>query len=249
MLKVYFDGSGKAEDPRTKFVTIAGFAGEEEVWSYFDQEWNGILSDRGNPKYMHMADAIQHKHNFDAWDADKTDFLIQGLIGLLQEVTVGKNKFCGFRCTVDLAAHAKWRTMNRIPPVAQLCANLSFGQIMMWYGSFPDRIILPFDLFFDRGDPFLNVLVQQWNNKETRSAHPWWKLVKAIEHAEMQTTPALQAADMLAWSHNRLKTSGPDGWAGRFASQIAQSVQCWHFDLTEDTLASQKHPNEYGFYT
>lgn len=249
MLKVYFDGSGKEEDPQTKFVTIAGFAGEEEVWSYFDQEWNGILSDRGNPPYMHMADAIQHKRNFESWDADKTDFLIQGLIGLLQEVTVGQKKFCGFSCTVDLAAHSKWKARNHIPPIAQLCANLSFAKTFDWYGGFPDLIISSFDIFFDRGDPFLNVLMQQRNDRRIKKEHPWWDLVRTIEPAEMQKTPALQAADLLAWSHNRLKSNGPSGWAGRLASQIAGSVQFWHFDLTAEILASQKHRNEYGFYT
>jgi hypothetical protein len=249
VLKVYFDGSGKEGDPQAKFVTMAGFAAPEELWSYFDDQWLQILRERGDPSFMHMKDAIQHTGNFAGWDAGKTNFLIQGLIGLLQEVTVGNKRFCGFRCTVDLIGHEAWKARNNIPPVAQLCANIAFGRMLAWYGEFPDPIISGFDVYFDRGEPFLDILMRQWNNKVSPGQEPWWHLVRKLAPAEMQTVPALQAADMLAWSHNRLKTTHASGWAGRLATQISNGVQCWHYDLTDHVLATIKNPNKYGFYT
>lgn len=82
-------------------------------------------------------------------------------------------------------------------------------------------------MFFDRDDPFLNVLMQQWNNREIPNKYPWWKLVRTIAPVEMEQTPPVQAADMLARSHNWLKTLGRSGRAGRLATEIAQSVEVW----------------------
>jgi len=248
VLKAYFDRSGKPEDPHSRCVTLAGFAAQEDCWSYFDSEWKDILADRGGASFMHMTAAIQHEHPFEGWDAGKTNFLIGGLIGLLREANASK-RFCGFRVTVDAAAHAKHKAVNNIPPIAQLCANLCFARVLTWYGEFPEHIISAFDLFFDRGDPFLHVLMQQWKNRKIVQEFPWWDLVRRIAPVKMEDTPAVQAADMLAWSHNRLKTIGPSGWAGWLATEIADSVECWNCDLDADALSSRKFPNAYGFYT
>ncbi len=215
----------------------------------FKNVWSTLLQERGGAPYMHMVDAIQHRRNFEGWGTTKTEFLIQGFLGLLQQFTVGKHRTCGFRCTVDLRAHEKWREANNIPPVAQLCANLSFGKMMTWYGDFPDFIISAVDICFDQGDPFLGVLTRQKQSRQSERTRPVWDLVRTIEPANMRSEPALQAADMLAWSHNRLKTLGDSGWAGGLARQIATSVQCWNIDLNEDILSSRRHRNKYGFWT
>src|SRR5262245_55085470 len=94
VLKVYFDGSGKVDDPKSQFVTIDGYAAKEELWSYFESEWRSILEERGDPGFMHMNKALAHQEPFLDWHVDKTDFLIQGLIGLLRELNTNPN-FCG----------------------------------------------------------------------------------------------------------------------------------------------------------
>jgi len=67
-----------------------------------------------------------------------------------------------------------------------------------WYGEFPDLVISNIDIFFDRDDPFLHVLMQQWNTKKIREKFPWWGLVSTTAPATARDVPALQAADMLA---------------------------------------------------
>ena len=127
-LKAYFDGSGKDDNPEARFVTLAGLAAHSDIWDYFEMEWRGILKNRGDPGHMHMHHAIQHKDPpFDGWTAERVEFLVQGLIGLRREVNADP-KFCSFRVTVDLA-HKKHQAANNLPPVAQLCANLSFSKM------------------------------------------------------------------------------------------------------------------------
>jgi len=43
-------------------------------------------------------------------------------------------------------------------------------------------------MFLDRDDPFPNVLMQQWNNREIPNKYPWWKLVRTIAPVEMEQT-------------------------------------------------------------
>ena len=138
------------------------------------------------------------------WDRDKINFLVQGFIGLLQVATVRKKTFCGFRCTIDLDAHRRWAEPNNIPGVAELCANFAFRLFSRWHADFPAESISPFEIIFDRGDPYLNVLEKKWRDREQRLKYPWWKLVNNISNAGMKETPPLQAADMLAWARYRL---------------------------------------------
>jgi hypothetical protein len=248
VLKAYFDGSGKDDNPECRFVTIAGFAAEDDIWAYFESEWRKILMDRGNPGHLHMHKAIQHKvAPYAGWGAAKVQFLVQGLIGLLREVNADP-KFCSFYVTVDLDAHRKYAAKNNIPPVAQLCANMAFARMLIWYGQ-TSGLMTNIDLFFDRGDPFLNVLMQQWNSREIKQKYPWWRLVRTIAPVDSASTPGVQAADMLAWSHNRLKVSGADGWAGGIATEIIESAEVWGCDLDEGILAKRKFRNRHGFYT
>src|SRR5579863_4469964 len=246
---MYFDGSGNNDDPVSKYVTLGGFAAEDDTWNYFETEWWKILRDRGNPSYSHMNEAIRHKDAFDGWSAEKTDFLYQGLLGLLTEVGQTR-RFCAFRATVDLDAHRTWASVNNIPPIERLCADLAFFKLSSWYASFPTLVLGDIDIYFDRNEPYMNILMQAWNNKETIGKSPWWGLVRMIGPLEMQRTPGLQAADMIAWSHNRLKTHGDQGWAGRLATTLTNGTPCWHVDLTEKILRTRKIPkkNACGFY-
>jgi hypothetical protein len=75
MLTMQFDGSGKKDDPNTRYVTLAGFAAQQETWEHFNVAWRERLADCGNPRYMHMNEAIMHEGQFSGWTEEKTDIL------------------------------------------------------------------------------------------------------------------------------------------------------------------------------
>jgi hypothetical protein len=198
VLKMYFDGSWSS-----RCMTLSCLAADEGVWRYFENEWRGILAERGNAPYMHMKEAMPLHGAFKGWRPKDRDFVIQGLLGLLMQV--GQNRrFHSFTCSVDLDAHAKWQARNRLPSAARLCARLVFPRVMDWYGAFPDPILDAVDVFFDRDEPFIGHISSDWNSKKMRRMFPVWNLVRTIAPADMSKTPPIQGADMIAWSAHRL---------------------------------------------
>ena len=250
-LQLYCDGSRNPQ-----YVTLAGLGAEESTWAYLDKEWRDILRNRGGAAYMHMNEAFQHRGPFQGWSDDQINHLIFGLLGLLKEVN-HYYRFSGFRCTIDLAAHKTARSINsNVPSVERICAALVFYRAFTWYSEFTDAIITPMDIFFDRGEPYLDQLKQYWRTTEipywcepAKIANPakFWDFIGRLESSN-KTVPAIQAADMLAWSYNRLKTDGCDGWAGRTATAIVSGIDCWQWDLGEREFNERRFPNEGGFF-
>ena len=253
MLKTYFDGSWDS-----RCMSLAGLAADEDVWSYFDHEWRGILANRGNARYMHMKEAMPLEKEFKGWSAEKRDFLLIGLLGLLMEVGQHK-KFHAFTCSVDLAAHDRWQARNRLPAAARLCARIAFPKMLDWYSEFPDPILDTIDVFFDRNEPFIGHISNDWNNLKLRKKYPVWGLVRTVAPAEMLLTPGVQAADMLAWSAHRLIIKKLEGQRGlvipqkylladsstaflKMATDIFNAPAGWHALLDEYTLATRRFP-------
>jgi hypothetical protein len=237
VLKMYFDGSGK-DDLRTKFLTLGGFASGEREWNYFDTEWAKILRDRGNPGYMHMTDAFAFRGQFKGWDLDKAIFLAYGLVGLLMEMP--KNSFHGFRCTVDLPAYRYWQALNSLPSAPRVCSRFLFSKAYVWFSESPTRLLEKIDVIYDRDEDFLRHIDADWRNKKIRRRYPWWDLINTVAPANSKLTPALQAADMLAWAASRLKNGPRDKEIDELCGAILNGPATWNLDLDADTL-QKKH--------
>lgn len=235
VFRTYFDGSGKEDDPNAKFVTLVGIAAEEDDWSWFENTWRQLLKDRGNPGYMHMAEAIRSSGAFDGWTPEKVDFLVHGLTGLLREMR--KDRFRAFRCSIEIEPWKRWAKHFKLKPIPRVCAKWTFRQACLWYAGFPERAILQkIDAFYDRNEDFLRYVHADWKSNKKNPREPWWSLVSTVAPADSKLVPSLQAADALAWSHNRLLCDVRDTRADRLANGIVASLPSLNVVMDEAAI-------------
>ncbi len=128
--------------------------------------------------------------------------------------------------------------MGEAPAPERLCARIVFGHIWQWYTDLPDRVLDVLDMYFDRGEPYLAHIQEDWRTKRIRRQYPAWDLIRTIAPADMRTTIPLQVADMFAWARNRLKTGQKRDVAYRFAEAVDRvSLSGLHRDVGEKAMA------------
>jgi hypothetical protein len=223
VFRTYFDGSGKEHDPASKFVSLVGIAAEEEDWALFDEAWRAVLEDRGNPGYMQMVEAMRLEEAFDGWTEGKVDRLVEGVIGVLQQLQ--KDRFRVFRCSIEIEPWTRWTKTFGLKRIPRTCAKWTFRHACMWYASFPHRAILQkIDAFYDQNEEFLRYIHDDWTSKKKNLNEPWWNLVSTVAPADSRLVPSLQAADAIAWSHNRLLSDVRDARMDQIARDVSSAL-------------------------
>lgn len=213
-LKAYFDGSytGRAWT-EGGFLTLAGFAAEESIWTDFDCEWQRILTDdRSRPRasYLHMREAAHLKGEFsirNGWNLRKVESLIVDLLRYFQ--TLDKQRFRQFACTVDLSAHERLAAegLKLEDPISR--CNRSCPEIVLaWYATKYPGIVHSLHYYFDQEEPFEERFREKCDEEKNKklgvsASEMFWSLIRTVANADMRVTPPLQAADLLAWASNR----------------------------------------------
>jgi hypothetical protein len=235
-LASYFDGSyiGRSWTDGS-FVTLAGFAAEDTIWAHFNDRWQAILDDdskRPKTKYLHMSEAVHLKREFshrNGWDVQKVFALVTDLLMYMQ--TLDKQRLRQFACTVDLKVHRKLLAEGRkLNDPIEICNEYCPYSVLAWYVTKYPGVIHSAHYFFDKDEPFQEAFREKWSEEKERRISPggadmFWSLIKSVASAAMRSTPALQAADLLAWATNRILSKAPDEPAlGKHLEHIMKQI-------------------------
>lgn len=209
-MKCYFDGSEGTDPKGDTWLTLAGVAAPDKSWEYFDSTWNRMLRERYPiAPYIHMWQIISATDPFErvnGWSRNKVFELISDAL----EVIRTRENLLPFSCRVNLSARKRIMAEGRrVEDPPTLCARMVCAFSMQWQLD-RKRLLEQVYLFFDRGEAFIKPLKDEWLAKRTP---PWtlatdpgkriWDLISNIQDADMELTPALQAADMVAWATSR----------------------------------------------
>lgn len=242
MLTICLDGSGKDSDPSARFVTLAGVAAEEEGWKWLDTKWAQILSKHPRkPQYLHMVEAMGLRDSFKDWTEAEVTTLVTELCLLTAEIH-NRSLFQGFRFTMDNGAHRKWKTIGDLDKIPKNIALGMFHRAARWYiETLPtEKVARPFVLLFDRNEPYMDEVRHEWQIGAKASEFPWWGMISSIAPVEMQKTPGVQVADMLAWSTNRVRSSGTADWKGQLAARVLALVPHLWNEVEENHMRTVK---------
>jgi hypothetical protein len=223
VFRLYFDGSGKADDPRSRFVTLACCAAEEKDWHLFEEEWREALGECGDPGYMHMKEvmATPPRGPFREWSDDKVCRLVDRLLRVLRKSPQSPLKL--FIFSVKLETHRKWQPVLNLRKPERLCAEWCFYRPIEIYWESEQPTVPLVDAFFDQNEPFLPAIRTDWENKKCRRKFPVLQMVHSMEPVDMKLTPGVQLADMMAWSRNRLLSNPSEDWSD-LRYRVAQNV-------------------------
>jgi hypothetical protein len=269
-LESYFDGSSDTGAWRKgDLVTLAGFAADDSVWAEFDAKWrNALKGTRQRPEapYLHMREATKGKGPFtykNGWNLKKVGFLVTDLLTYMQ--TVDKKRFRQFGCTVDLEAYRKLTAQGYLfnDPV-DICNEFCPFSVLAWYHADYPGIIHSAHYFFDVDEPFKVPFEERWKSEKGNFLDPTavrevWSLIKTVTTGDMRDKPALQAADLLAWSSNRTRSKNPDAAFKHLEPIMKQIIPSTWIVFDERTLTDRYEfikkgakfrviPGRYGVY-
>lgn len=248
VIKGYYDGSG---DCASSHITLAGFAGTPSAWSEFEQLWGRFSSHWGAPRgddtavfsHLHMSDAFTLNREFSkkrGWTKDKVNQVTTDLLNRCM-VPISFNRrteFRGASATVAIddykRAAKEFTQLPKVKPPEALCVDFV---VSVAFSLLPDDTNGvagkdgKVELIFDRNEPFQRTIQRMW---ESRKGYA--KLLSSIASDVAEETPALQAADFLAWSANRAY-SREDGFFHLAPIMTGSTHKLFQY---EDIVASYK---------
>jgi hypothetical protein len=211
VMRCFFDGSEGKDDAGETWVTLAGFGAADSVWRTFDEKWRRMLTERYPvAPFLHMWQLISGTDPFErraGWTEEKISTLITDAIDLLQNLD--HSVFRSFTCMVNLSAYERLREEGLVlDDPATICGGMCVALPVKWRVE-QQKIELSY-FFFDRGERFMHGIKDTWLKKRTPpgqisidpSVHVW-DLIENMIEVDMQKTPPIQAADMLAWATSR----------------------------------------------
>jgi hypothetical protein len=252
-IRAYVDRSGQSS---SRFVSLAAFGAPDEVWEKFEKGWEDILKTAPSPiTYFHMKEAMQRHldtpfSRSKGWNQENAWTLVFKLAKFMSEFK--NTELLNFSCVVDMD---DWRKVNAegidIPSEITLCnayvprqAVLTAAKSLLNAHEGKKHIPLEPDFLihvvFDRNEPFFAPFDAEWNAEKDKANRSGvfspWILVDSVAEGTMETTPGIQAADILAWGLNRENTA-PEGHYGTGLAEILRNITAgtWmHVD--EDVL-------------
>lgn len=250
-MRAYLDSSGKLEG---SYLTLAGFAANEDLWDQFEKKWDEILSSHRPPTpYIHMWELAHYEKEFDkvkGWN-NRTGFeLVMKCLGYMNRLD--KQKFRMFYCAVDLSAHRNLiGETYQIPSPVELCNKHCSEAVFNWYLAKHPGVVDPIRsirYYFDQDEYFRAPFQEKWRSeakrsKRERSWNPWCSIAQ-VDTADMKSAPGIQAADMVAWGTNREMMQG-GGPYSEMAWIVRQLVPWYSKIFDEDTMRREFSPLVY----
>lgn len=222
ILKGFFDGGNEADSIMYETVTLASFLSTPDYWKKFDNAWSAVLRKHHAPP-LHTTDAVSLKNDFDGWETGHRDEFVDDCVSVIEKSAAifyrdGKMALGLIPCTVTIVLKDFKRAQIEIPDcprdATEVCAVQSVNLLFRWGKHLGAH---SYHLYFDQNEPFRGHVVDRWKNKRAKADMDIFQKVTHCDEANMRIVPALQAADMLAWSaghRHSLHAKSPD-WQRR----------------------------------
>ena len=129
-----------------------------------------------------------------------------------------------------------WKNLDEdMPSASRECARRIFAAAYAHYSKSDTPVISSVEAFYDRSESFLRHIHRDWTDKKLRRRLPFFSCLKTVAPVIAEDTPAVQAADMIAWCANRVKTESDPEIVGLCATvlnnrhvQILREIDAWY---------------------
>ncbi len=199
-LKGYFDDSGDPADRNHSFFAIAGYVVEAAAWSKFETEWLAALQDFSAP-YLHMKELHFCKGAFAEWDKtvpavqERINGFLARLVGVIRDAGLR-----GFGAVISLKDLARFNAEKGLAIDPKALAIYGAALELRQFDQTSDiKVVL------DRmsGAHQAIDLAEKYGKTDRyypfMSNFPTFTPLARNGATGSRNTPALQAADFLAW--------------------------------------------------
>jgi hypothetical protein len=212
-LKCYFDCGNHADSSEYDRISVGLVCGTREQWRRFDPAWNKILYKHG-ADFLHTTDAVSLQNEFskdNGWDKTRVDALIWDCVDVIEKQIVIPEGVPGRRSKTGLFAitltipFADWvRAKIAVPElpetIEELCATESLSFALRWGMRIGTQ---KYQLFYDRGENLYGYIHTRWTHPKAKKDIEMMKQIIHVGESSTADIPALQMADLFAWSINR----------------------------------------------
>lgn len=152
MFTACFDASGSEDDPRTPFLTVAGFISTTDDWVDFSALWDERLG-KDKIAYFRMSEFAHSEGEFKGWknQEDRRRSLLTDLFNLIKS-----HAFRKFGCTVRISALKEMNKDLRAQfylTAYVLAGRHCAGDVLQWMiGEGQGLHTTPLALIFEEGD-------------------------------------------------------------------------------------------------
>lgn len=211
MLRGYYDGGGKSDDPNCRFLTLAGLIASESVWEEFEVEWFKVLSEYDLARF-HTTDLMRLEKK-DGWTHERVIELILKLWKLLGEFRpsfgVRRSNLLALTCTVLMEDYRRAKNENSSLREAEaICVNFCTSALPE-KDLDSDKEPLELIMVFDDKEAFQKTITRVWQDFHRHPEAGWPKQIRNILRKTREllvvgssNAAPLQAADLLAWTMN-----------------------------------------------
>jgi hypothetical protein len=208
MYSAYFDESGSQDDG--KHVIVSGFVAEVGQWIHFEREWRSVL-DAHAVSVFHANEFGHEVGEFKSWDDTKRRTFLDLLVGIIRRRT---NK--SFSTAIPLndfrQIDSQFLLKESVGYPYPLAARVCMDRVYEWAAS--HGILEPIEFFFEDGAKRRGQLL--WIAEKDKKPTPIFKKKSEIIQ--------FQAADLLAWEHNRLLRKDRSKWLNNL-SPVLQKLE------------------------
>jgi hypothetical protein len=238
-LDVYIDDSGSGDPP---VFVLAGFIAEAESWATFTDEWKEELSRNPAIAYFKMKEANSLTGEFDGVSSLARDHKISRLAGLCEK-HLAAEVACVMRHS-EFAAEFHRRYAPRMDDPYILAMMGIYAKVFDWLhavGRKSERVNFIFDRQLEK-EAIIREMFAEFAKMPGRELEPVG-LPPTPNFEDDKETPALQAADLLAW-HIRRRFADADSGASATLSAANQfigkphrlNMKVWDAEELKDTL-------------
>jgi hypothetical protein len=175
-LRIYYDGSGKADDPACRFLNLGSILGKDASCNDLDSRWLAALekhdaprSSRGN-RYFHSKEAMHNQGGYAGWNSDRVAALLVDLFNVLGQSD--RVDPLAISCSINLKDYgACKKDIPKLRSPEAICLDVCFGLAVRhpWRDS-------GMELVFDRCEGFHPIL----NKVNEGALEGTWNMVEPL---------------------------------------------------------------------
>ncbi len=264
VLHGFLDGGNQPDSRQHTLATLACISGTPNQWRPFEKDWKKNLIKHKVP-YLHTTDVVSGNDPFsldNGWDDTKKNIFMRACVRIAGKHTArrirgidnpGRLGLHPFTITVVLADFVRCRKEKHpgAKNAPEALATQALEGVLRW--GHEHMKVQSFHLFFDQNEPYLRHIYDRKHSKRARKDDTRLDDVFLTE-ADAKKVPALQLADLYAWSVSQqdrpeqfkwqtklLKLDREDEWLDynallkKIRPGIAEKVEGWKLPPKKDT--------------
>jgi hypothetical protein len=214
-MKAFYDYGNEANSLIYDVFTLASVFGTKDEWKPFERDWREALKGNKNAPYLHTTDALAKipRGPYVGWTKPEIDKLLTDCVAVIARhiairITAHNPGRMGLGVntqTINLKDYKRAKSFKPdLPPVTEICATNAIVRTLEWKEAV-NMVETRADfihMIFDQNEPFFGHVEDRFKNKKAHKALPDLDCISSRTEADMRDQPALQMADVIAWSCN-----------------------------------------------